>query len=178
MNDGMTIATDTDTKRAHRGAQPALPFSEEELATNGPRLRPAELARLLGVSRQTVHVWLKAGKATLGADGRLDPRKAVADVLKAGDPARLRARVLAPFAEEIAAGELADQSMRSQGRMCRRAKRATAMRQPGRMTWPACPTGATWRRPKRGLLRLRARPAGPRAQRISRARALVLHGLE
>jgi hypothetical protein len=99
----MTNSTDTDTKRPHAGAQPALPFSEEELASNGPRLRPAELARLLGVSRQSVHAWIGAGKVRLGADGRIDPRKAVADVLKASDPARLRARVLAPFAEEIAA---------------------------------------------------------------------------
>lgn len=99
----MTYPADTDTLRAPDGAQPALPFAEDELATNGPRLRPSELARLLGVSRQSVSEWIKAGKVKLGSDGRLDPRKAVADVLRAGDPARLRARVLAPFAAEIAA---------------------------------------------------------------------------
>ena len=99
----MTNRTDTDTYRTHGKAQPALPFAEEELSTNGPRLRPAELARLLGVSRQTVSEWLKAGKTRLGADGRIDPRKAVADVLRTSDPARLRARVLAPLVEEVAA---------------------------------------------------------------------------
>ena len=99
----MTYPTDTDILQAPEGAQPALPFSEDELATNGPRLRPAELARLLGVSRQSVSEWVKGGKVKLGSDGRLDPRKAVGDVLRAGDPARLRARVLAPFAAEIAA---------------------------------------------------------------------------
>lgn len=99
----MTVSPDTDKFRAAQGAQPALPFAKDELATNGPRLRPSELARLLGVSRQSVSEWIKAGKVKLGSDGRLDPRKAVADVLRAGDPARLRARVLAPLAAEIAA---------------------------------------------------------------------------
>ncbi|MBL8376999.1 MAG: hypothetical protein JNM79_03960 [Burkholderiales bacterium] len=96
----MTGRIDTDEARAHAGSQAGLPF-EDEARDSGPRLRPAELARLLGISRQSVHAWIVAGKIRLGADGRIDPRRAVADVLRTSDPAKLRARVLAPFAEEV-----------------------------------------------------------------------------
>ena len=99
----MTGSTDTDTPRNSAGEQPPLPFAEAELESNGPRLRPAELARLMGVSRQSVSEWIKLKKIRVGADGRVDPRQAVADMLKSNDPARLRARLLAPFAKEIAA---------------------------------------------------------------------------
>lgn len=99
----MTGSTDTDKLRNPAGEQPPLPFAEAELESNGPRLRPAELARLMGVSRQSVSEWIKLKKIRVGADGRVDPRQAVADMLKSNDPARLRARVLAPFAKEIAA---------------------------------------------------------------------------
>ena len=99
----MTGSTDTDTPRNSAGEQPPLPFAEAELESNGPRLRPAELARLMGVSRQSVSEWIKLKKIRVGADGRVDPRQAVADMLKSNDPARLRARLLVPFAKEIAA---------------------------------------------------------------------------
>ena len=64
---------------------------------------PAQLARLLGVSKQAVSEWVKAGRVVLGLDGRVDPNKAVADLMRTGDPRRLRAKLLAPLAADLRA---------------------------------------------------------------------------
>lgn len=80
---------------------PYLPFAPGELDRSGLRLTRAEFSRFLGVSKQAVGEWVTAGKITLGADGRLDPRQAVAQLLRNSDPARLRARVLAPLVRDV-----------------------------------------------------------------------------
>ncbi len=71
--------------------------------------RPADLARLLGTSRQSVSRWLSEGKMALRADGLLDPVRAVRQLLANSDPARLRATVLRPLTRdaEILRGEIA-----------------------------------------------------------------------
>jgi hypothetical protein len=56
---------------------------------------------MMGTSRQTVTMWVKSGKITIGADGRLDPRVAVAQLLRNSDPGRVRAKVLAPLLGEL-----------------------------------------------------------------------------
>lgn len=66
------------------------------------RVLRSELARMLGVSKPTVSEWVKAGWITLGADGRIDPRQAVASLLRHRDPARIRSKVLAPLIADIA----------------------------------------------------------------------------
>lgn len=66
------------------------------------RVLRSELARMLGVSKPTVSEWVKAGWITLGADGRIDPRQAVASLLRHRDPARIRSKVLAPLISDIA----------------------------------------------------------------------------
>jgi hypothetical protein len=38
----------------------------------------------------------------VGADGRFDPRQAVASLLRTGDPARIRSAILAPLVRDIA----------------------------------------------------------------------------
>ncbi|WP_018077193.1 hypothetical protein [Thiobacillus denitrificans] len=59
------------------------------------RVRPAEFARLLGVSKQTVSTWIRDGKVTINTlDGLLDVRRAIQDVLRNTSPGRLRSRVL------------------------------------------------------------------------------------
>jgi hypothetical protein len=59
------------------------------------RVLPAEFARLLGVSKQCVSRWIRAGKVTPNpVDGRLDVQTAVQQVLRNTDPGRMRARVL------------------------------------------------------------------------------------
>lgn len=78
-----------------------LPFEPGALDRSGLRLTRAEFSRFLGVSKQAVGEWVTAGKITLGADGRLDPRQAVSQLLRNTDPARLRAKVLEPLSRDI-----------------------------------------------------------------------------
>lgn len=94
----MTNPIDLD----QRGGKTAnLPFESSSMLVAGIRVLPAQLARLLGVSKQAVSTWVKAGRVILGPDGRVDPNKAVARLLETGDPAKLRAKVLAPLLHEI-----------------------------------------------------------------------------
>jgi hypothetical protein len=78
---------------------PTLPLSFEDVGNL--RVRPAELARMLGVTRQSVSQWIQTGKLTLGADGRVDPAKATRQVIENSDPSRLRARVLRSAVEDV-----------------------------------------------------------------------------
>ncbi|OGT05652.1 MAG: hypothetical protein A2143_01800 [Gallionellales bacterium RBG_16_57_15] len=61
----------------------------------------AEFARFLGVSKTAITDMVKAGKITIDVDGRLDPRKAVSQLLRTSDPARLRSIVLRPLVESL-----------------------------------------------------------------------------
>lgn len=94
----MTIPLNPDSTTPKTGV---LPFEPGALDRSGMRLTRAEFARFLGVSKQAVGEWVTAGKITLGADGRLDPRQAVSQLLRNSDPARLRAKVLEPLARDI-----------------------------------------------------------------------------
>lgn len=69
----------------------SLPFDMADMIA--VRLLPAQFARVVGVSKQSVSKWIHAGKVTLGPDGRLDPAKALQEVLKNTAPTRLRARM-------------------------------------------------------------------------------------
>lgn len=80
--------------------QPALSLSFAEVGRL--RVRPAEFARMVSVSRQTVSQWIAQGKVTLGADGRLDPSIAAGQVVRNSDPTRLRARVLKEAVQDSA----------------------------------------------------------------------------
>ena len=77
-------------------------LSSNEQMLAGIRVTRAQFARMMGCSRQAVTEWVNAGRLTVGADGRFDPCKAVADLLRTGDPARLRAKVLQPLVAELA----------------------------------------------------------------------------
>lgn len=70
----------------------SLPFRAEDVA--GLRLLPSELARFLGVSKQTVSRWKRAGRVAFGADGRCDPVAATRSILESGDLDKIRARIL------------------------------------------------------------------------------------
>lgn len=65
------------------------------------RIQPAQFARALGVSKQSVSRWLKDGWVCLGADGRLDPTVAIGQLLRRCDPGRLRARWLRQAVGEV-----------------------------------------------------------------------------
>ncbi|MDP2111384.1 MAG: hypothetical protein Q8N48_00170 [Thiobacillus sp.] len=85
------------TNRAKHDAttQPELGFLANHKELLAIRIRPAEFARLLGVSKQTVSTWIRDGKVTINTlDGLLDVRRAIQDVLRNTSPGRLRSRVL------------------------------------------------------------------------------------
>jgi len=72
----------------------SLPFLADVPELLRVRVSPAEFSRVLGVSKQSVSRWIKAGKVTLAYDGRIDMRRGVEQVLRNTDPGQLRARVL------------------------------------------------------------------------------------
>jgi transcriptional regulator with XRE-family HTH domain len=81
------------------------------------RVLPAEFARIVGCSKQSVSRWLRNGTVTLGADGRLDPTHAMRQLIRHGDPGRIRLRLVKQAmanmtdlrAEAARAGELEQQ---------------------------------------------------------------------
>lgn len=94
----MTNLLNPDNRTPKTGV---LPFEPGALDRSGLRLTRAEFARFLGCSKQAVGEWVTAGKITLGADGRLDPRQAVNQLIRNTDPARVRARVLQPLTRDL-----------------------------------------------------------------------------
>lgn len=84
---------DTATPRPSTLELPLLADHKELLRL---RIRPAEFARLLGVSKQCVSYWIRDGK--IGQpnhlDGRIDVQRSIQDVLRNTSPGRLRSRVL------------------------------------------------------------------------------------
>jgi hypothetical protein len=97
----MTFHNDSDTGYRERVKTMSLPFASSEIESAGIRVTRAEFSRLMGCSKQAVTDWVKAGRITVGADGRFDPRQAVRSLLATGDPAKIRARVLAPLVAEM-----------------------------------------------------------------------------
>ena len=97
----MTFHNDSDTGYRERVKTLSLPFASSEIESAGIRVTRAEFSRLMGCSKQAVTEWVKAGRITVGADGRFDPRHAVRSLLATGDPAKIRARVLAPLVAEM-----------------------------------------------------------------------------
>lgn len=92
----------------------SLPFLADAPELLRVRILPAEFARLLGVSKQTVSRWIKESKVSVNPlDGRLDVQTAVQQVLRNTDPGRLRARILRQAVEDVqqlrAAVALADE---------------------------------------------------------------------
>jgi hypothetical protein len=78
------------------------------------RVQPAQFARAMGVSKQSVSRWVKDGWVCLGADGRLDPVIAIGQLLRRCDPGRLRARWLRQAVGEVQ--ELRDNLARAEDR--------------------------------------------------------------
>lgn len=85
----------TNPAKHDAAPQPELGFLMNHKELLSIRVRPAEFARMLGVSKQTVSTWIRDGKVTINAlDGLLDVRRAIQDVLRNTSPGRLRSRVL------------------------------------------------------------------------------------
>lgn len=85
----------TNQAKPDKAFSPELPFLADHKALLAMRVRPAEFARMMGVSRQTVSTWIKQGKISINViDGRLDVQRAIQDVLRNTPPGRMRSRVL------------------------------------------------------------------------------------
>lgn len=98
-NAGSYAVTTNDSLHDGTAAEGSLSLVPE--AVMRIRVRPADFARMLGVSRQSVSRWVKRGVVVLGPDGRLDPEAETRRLLRHVDPARLRTRLLRPLAEEV-----------------------------------------------------------------------------
>ena len=96
----MTTAPKTVEINALNEGQSPLPFDERELLA--VRLRPAEFARAIGVSKQSVSRWIQTDKVTLGADGRMNPNEAMRQLLRTTDPGRIRARLVRQAIDDVA----------------------------------------------------------------------------
>jgi transcriptional regulator with XRE-family HTH domain len=94
-NDGVTDTHNSDAQGAGGGELSLLPPADL-----GLRVLPAQLARLAGVSRQTVSMWVKKGWVALGPDGRVCPRAAIDGVLRHSG-GRIRARALKPLTDDL-----------------------------------------------------------------------------
>lgn len=80
----------------------SLPLDDKDLMRQ--RVLPVELARVAGVSKQSVSRWIRDGKIAPPSpvDGRLDLQRALRDVMRNTDPGRLRSRVLRQAVEDVA----------------------------------------------------------------------------
>ena len=102
MPDTMTNQPDADTNQLFSAKNLSLDLlSSDEAERAGIRVTRAEFSRMMECSRQCVTDWVQAGRIVVGADGRFDPRQAVASLLRTGDPARIRAKVLEPLVRDI-----------------------------------------------------------------------------
>lgn len=80
-----------------------LPFDPADLAQS-LRVNQAAFARMTGVSRQTVSMWVKKGKIkSVYPDGTLDPRRAAQEIICSTDNARIRAKVFKVATEDAQA---------------------------------------------------------------------------
>lgn len=99
----MTNLIDSDHTVQRQPKNLSLTFESSDLEKAGIRVTRADFSRIMGCSKQAVTEWVKSGRITLGADGRIDPRQAVHSLLATGDPARLRAKFLAPLIQSLTA---------------------------------------------------------------------------
>jgi transcriptional regulator with XRE-family HTH domain len=89
------IDMDEQSKNAY------LPFDSSELDRFGLRVRQSDFARLMGCSKQAVSEWVKSGRVQVGADGLINPREAIARLIRYSDPAKVRSIVLRPLVSQI-----------------------------------------------------------------------------
>ena len=97
----MTNPIDSYTVPEIAGKNLGLPFESSSMEMAGVRVTRAEFSRLMECSKQAVTEWVKSGRIVVGPDGRFDARIAIAGLMRTGDPARVRSRVLEPLVRDI-----------------------------------------------------------------------------
>lgn len=98
----MTNASDFDPLTEASQQIELIAPADVQLDTYALRLRQADLARLLGCSRQVLNQWVQRGHVRLDPDGRVDARRAVEQVLRANlRGAPIQAKALGPVMEAL-----------------------------------------------------------------------------
>lgn len=77
----------------------SLPFDPEQVCY--VRVTQADLSRMWGVTRAAVSHWVKQGKITVFADGRIDPNRAASELVKNCNVQKLRAKPFRPLRLEL-----------------------------------------------------------------------------
>lgn len=75
--------------------------SKNDLLNHAVRVRPVDFAKLCGVSKQAVSMWIKEGKITIYPDGTLDPKKAAKEYIQNSDPARVKASIFKVITDDV-----------------------------------------------------------------------------
>ena len=96
----MTQHTNSPSDHKSQGQASLLP-TPDQAALLRVRIKPAEFARSLGVSKTAVSRWIRDGYVSLFADGRLDPVAATSSLLRKTDPGRMRNRWIRQAATEV-----------------------------------------------------------------------------
>jgi hypothetical protein len=96
--DDMTNAQSDLSKLGAKLSPPPLPFGEGEVSV--VRLRPADVARLLGCSRARVSQLVKQGKISAFADGSIDPSRCASELIRS-DPKGARSKILTSIRSEL-----------------------------------------------------------------------------
>lgn len=89
----------TDNNRPEKTGLSVLPFDPTDLSKI--RVSQAGLAKLMGVSRQSVNGWIKGGKISVFPDGTIDPETAVREYIANTGGGSLRAKLLQPVTAEM-----------------------------------------------------------------------------
>lgn len=95
-------STQENTHQAVAPSQQSLVLIADRPELLRVRVLPAEFARMLGVSKQSVSRWIRDGKVTVNPlDGRLEVQSAIQQVLRSTDPGKMRARILRQAVEDV-----------------------------------------------------------------------------
>lgn len=97
MGDAVTGAGQGTPDSGSQSTLPGIP----DAALLTIRLNQSEFANAIGVSKNAVSKWVKAGVFTVGVDGRFDPLKALRAVLLRRDARQFRARLMRAAVPEL-----------------------------------------------------------------------------
>jgi predicted transcriptional regulator len=95
----MTEAMTTDESKEKNYRPSTLPFDAADVMDL--RVRPADLARMLDVSKQAVSQWIKKGTVSTYPDGTLNPKTAIKEYLTNTEGSRLRANFMKTVSSEV-----------------------------------------------------------------------------